>query len=487
MKLKRIISALIVFTMVMTCAVCVSADATYNVTTVYELGSDGAYSGNITLNASVSGATADTFVSYLLVAPVETTTGEGEEAVTTKSYEVEADGRNILHIDQATVDSSGNANFDSVKAAFAEFEGGKVKFVSSGNDTFVADGTKVDYNGDGKVTTDDKDENNKNPDVDSYVRSIDKVSKTQASVTLIDVQDNGESTNTYYVTDDNVVVFAKTGTNFGIGSNGTDRFIGTFDWINYVSGDETSLGSKAIIPIEGVKAWIVDFFNASSRTVIGVKVEMQSLETSATGTKNAVKTYTFYDPNKGVDLTVNGRYKEDVSDGKFGTIPLTGGTVMGIKKTQGTTATGETKPSEFITLEAAPVYSEVDFGYGPRKSATFLAKSAAGHFDDEIALKITAYPNGTVSHDNTIAEAGEPVELGIYENAYLGSEEFQNGYFGIQLVDSAETTEYLDPDKYDLEATPCVKDEAGEWVELDVMGTNYFISKRNVSAEEVEE
>jgi hypothetical protein len=455
MKLKRFISALIVFTMVMTCAVCVSADATYNVTTVYELGSDGNYSGNITLNASVAGATPDTFVSYLLVAPV--TSGEGEEATT--SYEVLADGKNILHIDQATVDASGNAKFDSAKAAFADYEGGKVKFVSSGSDVFTAKETPA-----GKTW------------YDTYLRSIDTVSKTQASVTYLTISDNGGRTNFYYVTKDNKVVNANSGTNFT-----TDRYqLEGFDLPAYYSGDDTKLGNKKMLPIEDMKAWIFDFNNATSRTVAKITLVIKKLGSTSTGKSAAAKTFTIYNNTNGTDLSINGRYKDDITDGKFGTLTIEPGAVYALDKGQGTTAADETKPSQFVTIDAAPIYSTVDFGYGARNSVTFLATN---NVDQDIALKITAYPNGTVSHDGDLPAEGEAVELGIYENAFAASEDVSK-QFGIQLVDSADTTEYLDADKYDLEATPCVKDENGEWVELDVWGTNYFTVNRATTATE---
>ena len=65
MKLKRIISALLVFTMVMACSVCaVSANGTYQVTTSYDVSTK-----EITVNAKLAGATADSMVSYLIIEP----------------------------------------------------------------------------------------------------------------------------------------------------------------------------------------------------------------------------------------------------------------------------------------------------------------------------------------------------------------------------------------------------------------------------------
>lgn len=458
MKLKRFISALIVFTMVMTCAVCVSADATYNVTTVYELGSEGNYSGNITLNASVAGATADTYVSYLLVKP----DAEGNVVVA-------EDGSNILHIDQATVDASGNATFDSAKAAFADYEGGKVKFVSSGSDVFTAKEILPQKIGDKQQQW-----------YDYYLRSIDTVSKTQAAVTYLNVSDNGARTHFYYVTKDNRVVNADGNSNFT-----TERYnTAGFDLPEYYSGDDTKLGNKRILPVEDMKAWIVDFSNKSDRTVAKIVLAIKKMKSTATGKYTTAQTFIIYNSANGTDLAVNGRYKDDITDGKFGTLTIEPGAVYGLDKSQGKTATSETKPAQFVTIDAAPIYSKVDFGYGERNSVTFLATKKV---DQDIALKITAYPNGTVSHDGDMPAEGEAVELGIYENAFAASEDVSK-QFGIQLVDSADTTEYLDADKYDLEATPCVKNENGEWVELSVWGTNYFtISRATTATEKVAE
>ena len=62
MKLKRIISALVVFTLVMTCAVCsVSADATYQTITTYDVST-----GDITVNAKLAGAKEGSMVSYII-------------------------------------------------------------------------------------------------------------------------------------------------------------------------------------------------------------------------------------------------------------------------------------------------------------------------------------------------------------------------------------------------------------------------------------
>ncbi len=107
MKLKRLISTLIVFTLVMACAVSVSA-ASAGVTSVYTL------DGELKVTATVTGATKDDMVSYVLC----------DDGTIT-------DASSIKYIDQATVGEDGEVEF-VVTDSVANLGATKVKFGTNG-------------------------------------------------------------------------------------------------------------------------------------------------------------------------------------------------------------------------------------------------------------------------------------------------------------------------------------------------------------------
>ena len=435
MKLRRIISALIVFTLVMTCAVCsVSADGTYNVTTTYDLSTK-----NITVNATIAGGTANDMVSYLIVEPV--TTGEGEDATT--SYDVLEDGSNILHIDQATLDASGNATMDTFTAEYAYLKGGKVKFVptTEGSLSRATSGT-APYD---------------------YIQSVEKFTDVLTGITFMNEADNGNLTDLYYVKSDGAVVPATLSGNINASRFDPDWYDGDF-----------SSTRMAFAPLDDVVAFVV---NAAAydteNNYDNVRIRYTKRTGSATGELNDDETsFTIYNTldNNSTNLMVNGFYKDDITDGKFGTIDLEPGAIISLNRKM--EASGTSDLEQYMSIDSKPIYGTYENSNGTFDSVTFLVTATSTEIADKAGLKITAYPKGTVSMDATEVTTGDAkkqaVELGICPNAYTGQTQF-----AIQLFDGAEEG-YLDSTQWDIEATPVINtaaegDEAN-WVELSVLG-----------------
>ena len=297
MKLKRIISALVVFTMVMTCAVCSvsAAEGTYNITTSYDVSTK-----NITVNAAIAGGTAGSMVSYLIVSPWEKTTGEGEEATTTTVYDVKENGSNILHIDQATLDASGAANMDEFTAEYAYLKGGKVKFVSSADDTLsrATSGT-APYD---------------------YVQSVEKFTDVLTGITFVNESNNGNKTDMYYIKSDGTFVNATPS-----GNMNASRFDP-----NWYDGDFSST-RMAFVPLDDVVALAVvaETYDTDSN-YNKIRIRYTKRTGSAAGEANDDETtftvYNNYSTTSGSEPTtnrmINGFYKEDITDGYFGNIAL---------------------------------------------------------------------------------------------------------------------------------------------------------------------
>jgi len=181
MKLKRIISALIVFTMVMTCAVCVSADgATYQTMTTYDVST-----GDITVNAKLAGAAEGSMVSYIIY-------GDADD----KTVDAVAEN-NIVHIDQATVGADGNATFDAVTTDFADFKNRHVQFVSNEEELAALKG--------GSKTT--------------RYASVDTITDMQTSVVFVGQQVNAKSPTIYAMVDGVPTKVGEITGNIGTGSN----------------------------------------------------------------------------------------------------------------------------------------------------------------------------------------------------------------------------------------------------------------------------
>ncbi len=431
MKLKRIISALVVFTLVMTCAVCsVSADGTYNVTTTYDVSTK-----NITVNAAIAGGTADSMVSYLIVAPV--TTGEGEEATT--SYDVLEDGSNILHIDQATVGADGVATMDTFTAAYADLKGGKVKFTSTVDTLSRATSGTAPYD---------------------YIQSVEKFTDVLTGITFMNEGDNGNKTDLYYVKTDGTVVPASP-----TGNMNASRFDP-----NWYDGDMSS-NRMTFAPLDDVVAFVV---NAAAyetdNNYDSVRIRYTKRTGSVTGELNDDSTtFTIYNTldNNSTNLMVNGFYKDDITDGMFGNITLEPGAIISLYRKM--ESSGENDLEQYMSIDSKPIYGK--YGSAEYDSVTFLVTAPTVDIADKAGLKITAYPKGTVSMDATKVTTkdakNQAVELGICANAYTGQTNF-----AIQLFDGADTGA-LDPTQWDIEATPVINEgttDAPVWKELTVLG-----------------
>lgn len=460
MKLKRIISALLVFTMVMACSVCaVSANGTYQVTTSYDVSTK-----EITVNAKLAGATADSMVSYLIIEPEEVTTGEGEEATTTLNYDVKADGSNILHIDQATANTSGAATYDSATIPFSELENAKVKFVSSASEELAP--YEAGRKADGSVSN-----------VGTYTKSVTKFTKLQTGVIVYNQSDSGQTVGMYYVTKDGAVI--------GTDSRGTNlnatrwQSEGHFD--DLFNGDTAFInkGLKQYIPLDDVVAWSLVLGNKDNRES-AVQLLFKKVGTSFSGELSTdtgtMKLYNNYNEVMGkegsnYDLTINGIYKDDVTDGKFGTLNVSGGDVFSVDKTNvpvpyDNKEVGFTRALKAMTIDAKPIYGTfTSYNNGIEyPSVTILVTATDVATADNAGLKIQAVTKGAATVEGAYPAEVEVVDLGICPNAYTGTKNF-----AIQLFDSANEG-YLNPEKYDIVATPVLK-VADEWVELSVTGS----------------
>ena len=448
MKLKRIISALIVFTLVMTCAVCsVNAAGTYNVTTNYNIATR-----DITVNAAIASGAEGDMVSYLIVAPYEVTTGEGEEAVKETVYNVKPDGSNILHIDQATLNNSGAATMDAVTAPYAYFKGGKVKFVSTGDELTRKESAGKPF---------------------GYIASVEKFTDVLTGITFLDENDNGQPTYFYYVKTDGTVIQSNPSTN--LTADRWDDATKGFQMTDWYNGDTSTTTHAKLVPIDDVAAYIVVGGNMKGRGN-GVKYTYAKKTGSLSGETNKEQSFTIYDSYKlaeGVapttNLMVNGFYKEDVTDGKFGTIDLEGGAIITLNKSNDKVDKNLVK---YMSVDSRPIYGEYTNVNGTFDSVTFLVTAPSVEIADKAGLKITAYPKGTVSMNGTVnistgdMKAGA-VELGICPNAYTGKTKF-----AIQLFDGAKSGQ-LNPAQWDIEATPVINvgdAENPDWKELTVFG-----------------
>ena len=522
MKLKRIISALLVFTMVMACSVCaVSANGTYQVTTSYDVSTKA-----ITVNAKLAGATADSMVSYLIIEPEEVTTGEGEEAKTTLNYDVKADGSNILHIDQATANASGAATYDAATIPAAELKGAKVKFTSSASeelDPYVTnkftkyclktDKENVEkmitieaYN---KLSAADQKLYEATWDANYYTKSVTKFSDVLTGVVVTNSSDSGRTTPIYYVTKDGAVYGGTRGTNLNESRWNTAKMDELFN------GDTTNINKdmKQFIPLDDAVAVSVDLGNTDGRES-AVRLRIYKYGTSFSGKlartegSEHIEIYNNYahldssDKTNNVDLTINGLYKDDITDGYLGTIKLEGGDLLWVGKEN--VPEGYSKPNgitgavKAMTIDAKPIYgSFTSYNNGVEyPSVTILVTATDVATADKAGLKIQAVTKGAATKEGAYPAEVEKVDLGICPNAYSGTTKF-----GIQLFDSANEG-YLNPELYDIVATPVINvgtADAPEWVELTTTGSatgaaavegtadgKYFVVDRDTVATEAE-
>ncbi len=442
MKLKRIISALIVFTMVMTCAVCVSADgATYQTSTKYDVST-----GEITVNAKLAGAVEGSMVSYIIYGDDD---AETNEAV--------AEG-NIVHIDQATVDANGAASFDAVTADFDAFKNRKVQFVSNEEELAALKG--------GSRTT--------------RYASVDTITDMQTSVVFVGAQINAKNPTIYAMVDGvptKVGSFSGnigTGNNWGLDGEGNDLYIPK---------------PSATVDLKSASAIMVDLGTKNGRDS-HFKVNFKRFAGSYNGAAQKEENGdTVYATSKSqatsrvqgegyTNLLVAGLYKDDITDNEFAGLELFGGDLIGIQVTNapGNTNASASYKANANTVTYGTVYEPIIGKYadndGDFDSVTFLTTVSNPSDYEEYGLNVYRYEKATTS-------AAEKANLELI--ASLPSAADGNTKYGVQLFDGSNKGE-LDPDKYGFEAFPYVVID-GEKIELSVFGDTYVSNPTGTDAE----
>jgi len=436
MKLKRIISALIVFTMVMTCAVCVSADgATYQTMTTYDVST-----GDITVNAKLAGAAEGSMVSYIIY-------GDADD----KTVDAVAEN-NIVHIDQATVGADGNATFDAVTTDFADFKNRHVQFVSNEEELAALKG--------GSKTT--------------RYASVDTITDMQTSVVFVGQQVNAKSPTIYAMVDGVPTKVGEITGNIGTGSNW-----GTTEGIeNYIPNRSATVDLKSASAImvdlgtkNGRDSHLKVKFNRYAGSYSGAaKKEEAGDVVYATSTSQATSRV----QGEGYkNLLVGGLYKDDITDNEFAGLELFGGDLIGIhvinEPGNSNASYAENPAAALYATVYEPMVGEYTNNNGTFDSVTFLCGPAAAAYDlEEFGLNIYRYEKVANSADaelELIASCPSPVD----------------GRFGIQLFDGANAGE-LDPEVYDFEAFPYVVID-GEKIELSVFGDTYLSNPSGTDAE----
>ncbi len=437
MKLKRIISALVVFALVMASAVCsVSADATYSAYTTYTITENGV--SDVTINASITGATEGDMVSYIL--------HEGTE-VTEDS---------IVHIDQGTAGADGSITFVAASYPKADVLGTTFKFTSSA-------GTDVARYTNGAT------------DFTKEVHAIDTIDEYALGINFI--SSGISNSNTAYVLGIKEVV----------GEDGTVNYDVSRDKIpgNYGSGNTGFNGSEESqrvvnVPLD-VDTIAFQFNKANNRTATQT-ISFKKVAGSYNGVAHTVvSSQTVFSDvaEEEVNKLVGNVYKESITDGTFAGIPLEGGCVISID--DGSCGKDETTGSKiYMIVDRLPIMTKVTNANGVEcDSVTFLVSyttAAAG------------YTGGGVDVYRYSAEAGNSRLPGNSEGAvgeYVGTfddlVEDGTGRFAIQLVDEMGTNE-LDPAEYYFVAIPYYYDADGVKVELNaVSGTSLYTQAGNVA------
>lgn len=450
MKLKRIISALIVFTMVMTCAVCVSADgATYQTSTKYNVST-----GEITVNAKLKGATEGSMVSYIIY---------GDDDAENNDNEPVAEG-NIVHIDQATVGADGTASFDAVTADFDAFKNRKVQFVSNTDTDDLAAGVE------GKV----KESNKGYPMGTNLARSVETITDMQTSVMFVGEQINQKKPTIYAMIDGVPTCIGEYSGNIGTGANwggadGVPNYLPTKDKYKTVDLKGTTaimvdLGTK-----EGRDTYnlvkFVKYGGSYNGAVNGEKASNVDSEiVYQTSSAKTVKTQ-----DKGnVNMLVGGLYKDDITDGEFAGLELDGGDIIGVYYTNDPGNTNASFKKNANTVSYGTVYEPIigkytdKSGEGEFDSVTFLTSVDNPSAYEEYGLNVYRYKKATTS-------AAEEATLELI--ASLPSAADGSAKYGVQLFDGSNNGE-LDPTKYGFEAFPYVVID-GEKIELSVFGDTY--------------
>ena len=441
MKLKRLLSALVVFTIVMTSVVCsVSAAATYTVTTGYNLNT-----GKVTLNASVTGATDGDMVSYIIY---------GDDVV--DETETITEG-NIIHIDQATV-SGNTANFDAVSFDSDAIKNRNIQFASTANETSTdrVTVTKNEY----MVTVDARQALNSLKNFDG------------AAIDIIVLDKNGDpTTHTLTYTPNNVDPETYEPTN-NVGRLAYLPADATGIIIDFQKYSSATRGAVSSIALRNATEWTVASNGQGSFNQKTLKNSTTIFQSDAL-TKDGDSASDYELGNVSVNNLINGRYKATISNGKInGTdVDWTAGAYIDIYGMTAPTAQlnqVSASSTKYMTIDSAPVVVK----NGNETTITFLATNLTD--ETEFGLNVYAYPKAALDNTTASNTAGVTGTLVGSYKAFNGAS--ADGKFAIQLHD---TLGELNTDTYYYEAVPFIGEDP---VELNVFDLNYYTIDRNTTA-----
>ena len=403
MKLKRLLCALVVFTLMMTSVVCSVSAATYKTTTVYNVSSNPDELGTVSLKTEIAGADEGSMISYIIY---NNNVKEGAEAADNK---VDVDGADIEYIDQKTVGESGNVTFGTeAKFPTDAISGRRYVFASSGGEEFVYE-----------ALTNSSSKKIGNNAVDIIDQNWKVNMSAQAGHVTVKFEEHirgQEETNSGYL----------------VRKEGDS-------WKTHT--EKIYPDSKVVlttIPEPGYYISTVNIHRAGNVFNGGNAV--------ATG-GTAAKLPPYHIGNK---------LKLDLSDGKIGTYAITGaGDNLSVRMVATALTDEEAATAQYIKVDSQPIYTRTDDGY---LSVTFLMTKSATIDDPgvdtaDFGINVYAFPVGTT--DTTLSGA-EATFKG------LKAEYVDNNRFGIQLI-TAQTTadgvaeenaKYFDSSKYELVAVP---------------------------------
>ena len=434
MKLKRLLSALVVFTIVMTSVVCsVSAAATYTVTTGYNLNT-----GKVTLNASVTGATDGDMVSYIIY---------GDDVV--NETETITEG-NIIHIDQATV-SGNTANFDAVSFDPAAIKNRNIQFASTANETSTDRVTKNEY----MVTVDAR----------QALNSLTNFDGTAIDIIVLDK--NGDpTTHTLTYTPNNVDPETYEPTN-NVGRLAYLPADATGIIIDFQKYSSATRGAVSSIALRNATEWTEGSFNQKKLENSTTIFQSEAL------TENGTSASDYELGNVSVNKLINGRYKATISNGKInGTdVDWTAGACIDIYGMTAPTAqlnSVSASSTKYMTIDSAPVVVK----NGNETTITFLATNLTE--ETKFGLNVYAYPKAALDNTTASNTAGVTGTLVGSYKAFNGAS--ADGKFAIQLHD---TLGELNTDTCYYEAVPFIGEDP---VELNVFDLNYYTIDRNTTA-----
>ncbi len=420
MKLKRLLCALVVFTLMMTSVVCSVSAATYQTTTVYNVGSGEGDLGSISLKTTVYGLTEGSMVSYIIY----------------KGTSVAEDGSNIEYIDQQTADSSCTVEFDTgAKFETNTIEGMAYTFASSGNEhtsATYAPVMKTSYNGaQSDVTSTDYSTIPMGTNVAwrNYFLSFTGKNK----VTYTGIETVSLSYTGYPVEDDNGIIEHELGNRTRDLIRNEVRYTCKAPYVHPGSVVEFDIDTTAGYKVTEFKLQENSDFSGDSHTV---QNSTTNFADNIVGNKLKFDLY---------DEIANGDYFQ-----VGGQYTIFGTTTEAVTSTE----------AKYIKIDGDAVYSTLKDG---SEAVTFLmTKSDKLTDSDDFGINVYAYPAG--SEDAEDAEA---------EIRFTGMKalDVDGNKFGIQLYVNADdaNAKYFNSADYTLKAVPYI-----DGAELATTGADLF-------------